>query len=131
MFDLIPFTGARRKVPHVDRDPDLIGELLQFHLPQSAARGIAPTPIGRDQYRVRLWIARFAHLPPPAPDGLDRKLGGVVIDPHTDPTAIVCRIVHALGTDLAPPRVWKIMGTHVLRLSLGLILTSPSGKSAH
>src|SRR6266853_4409539 len=89
MFDRIPLPGPRRKVPDVDRDPDLIGELLEFDLPQPIAPGIAPPAIGRDEDRVGLRIRPLAHLPPPAPDGFHRKLGGVVIDPYTDPAAIV------------------------------------------
>jgi len=87
MFDLIPLTGPRRKVPDVDRDPDLIGELLEFHFPQPIATSITPPAIGRDEDRVGLRIRHLAHMPPPAPDGCNRKLGGVVIDPYTDPAA--------------------------------------------
>ncbi len=76
-------------MPDVDRDPDLIGELLEFDLPQPIATGIAPPAIGRDEDRVGLRIRPLAHMPPPASDGCHRKLGGVVIDPHTDPAPIV------------------------------------------
>src|SRR6516164_2551655 len=101
MFDLIPLPGPRRKVPDVDRDPELIGELLEFDLPQPIATGIAPPAIGRDEDRVGLRIRPLAHMPPPASDGCHRKLGGVVIDPHTDPAPIVRGIVHPIGTNLA------------------------------
>src|SRR5207237_4701817 len=56
MFDLLPLPGPRRKVPDVDRDPDLIGALLEFDLPPPMATGIAPPAIGRDEDRVGLRI---------------------------------------------------------------------------
>ena len=127
----ISLTGTRGKVTHVDRYIDLIGELLEFHLPQPIATGIAPTPIGGDQYCVRLWIIRLAHMPPPAPDGFDRTLGGVVIDPHTDPASIVRRIVHTIGTNLAQMLVRKIVCPDSLRLPLGLVVPPPIGKPTH
>lgn len=131
MLDLIPLTGPWRKVPHVDRDTDLIGELLEFHLPQPIAAGIAPSAIGRDEDRMRLGIRHLAHMPPPASDGFDRKLGGVVIDPHTDPALIMRRIVHPIGTNLPQLLVRKIVCLDAFRLPFGLIVPSPIGKWAH
>src|SRR5262249_28243321 len=131
MFDLVPLTGPRRKVPDVDRDTDLIGELLEFDLPQPMATGIAPPAIGRDEDRVGLRIRHLAYMPPPASDGCHRKLGGVVIDPHTDPTAIVRGIVHPIGTNLAQLLVRKIVGPDAFRLPVWLVVPSPMGKWAH
>ena len=131
MFDLIPLPGPRRKVPDVERDTELIGELLAFSLPQPIATGIAPPAIGRDEDRVGLRIRPLAYLPPPAPDGCNRTLGGVVIDPHTAPAAIVRWIVHPIGTNLAPLLVRKIVGTYAFRLPLRLVVPSPMGKWAH
>src|SRR5712691_3757597 len=51
MFDLLPLPGPRRKVPYVDRYPDLIGELLEFHFPQPIATRITTPAIGRDEDR--------------------------------------------------------------------------------
>src|SRR5438034_3751842 len=131
MFDLIPLAGPRRKVPDVERQTDLVGELLEFDLPQPIATGIAPPTIGRDEDGVGLRIRHLAHMPPPAPDGFDRKLGSVVIDPHTDPAAIVRWIVHPIGTNLAQLLVRKIVGTSAFRLPLRLVVPSPIGKPAH
>src|SRR5712691_6978472 len=100
MLDLIPLTGPRRKVPDGDRHPDRIGELLECYFPQPIATGIAPSAIRRDEERVGLGIRSLAYMAPPAADGCDRTLGGVVIDPHTDPAAMVRRIVHSRGTNL-------------------------------
>src|SRR5678815_453185 len=123
MLDLIPLTGARRKMPHVDRDTDLIGELLEFHLPQPIATGIAPSAIGRDEERVRLGICHLAHMPPPASDGFDRKLGGIVIDSYTDPALIVRRIVHSIGANLPQLFVREIVCLDAFRLPFGPALS--------
>src|SRR5216117_1774423 len=69
MFDLIPLAGPRRKVPDVERQTDLVGELLEFDLPQPIATGIAPPTIGRDEdgvgsnaSRNRLWKVELQQL---------------------------------------------------------------------
>src|SRR5712691_10901700 len=131
MLDLIPLTGPRRKVPDVDHHPDLIGELLDFYFPQPIATGIAPSAIRRDEERVGLGIHYLAYMAPPASDGFDRKLGGVVIDPHTDPAWIVRRIVHPIGTNLAQLLVRKIMCLDAFRLPFGLIVPASIRKLAH
>jgi len=131
MLDFIPLTGPWRKVPDVDRDTDLIGELLEFHLPQPIATGIAPPAIGRDEERVGLRIRHLAPMPPPASDGCDGKLGGIMINPHTDPAAIVRGIVHPIGTNLAQLLVRKIVGLDTFRLPFGLIVPASIGKLAH
>src|SRR5207245_5156520 len=131
MFDLVRLAGPRRKVPDVERQTDLVGELLEFDLPQPIATGIAPPTIGRDEDRVGLRIRHLAHMPPPAPDGCNRTLGGVVIDPHTDPAAIMRRIVHSIGTNLAQLLVRKIVVPYAFRLPLGLLVPSAIVKRAN
>src|SRR6266536_1400672 len=131
MLDLIPLPGPRRKVPDVDRDTDLIGELLEFHLPPPMATGIASPAIGRDEERVGLRIRPLAPMPPPASERFDRTLGGVMIDPHTDPAAIVRWIVHPIGTHLAQLLVRKIVGLDAFRLPFGLVVPALMGKLAH
>lgn len=131
LFDLLPLTGPRRKVPDVDRDTALIGELLACSLPQPIATGIAPPTIGRDEDRVGLRIRHLAPMPPPAPDGCNRTVGGVVIDPHTAPAAMVRWIVHPIGTHRAQLLVRTIVGTDAFRLPLRLVVPSPIGTRAH
>ncbi len=70
-------------------------------------------------------------MPPPAPERFDRKLCGVVIDPHTHPAVIVGRIVHAIRTNLAQFLVRKIVRLDKLWLPLGLIVPAPIGKLTH
>jgi hypothetical protein len=131
MLDHIPLTGPWRKVPHIDRDTNLISKLLEFHFPQPIAAGIASPAIGRNEERLSLGIRYLAHLPPPASDGGNGKLRGVVIDPHTDPAVIVRRIIHPIGTNLAQLLVRKIVGLDAFRLPFRLIVPPPIGKLAH
>src|SRR5947207_2917879 len=70
-------------------------------------------------------------MPPPAPNGFNGKLGGVVIDPHTDPATILRGIIHPIGTNLTKLLVRKIVGTYAFRLPLGLVVPSAIGKRAH
>src|SRR5260370_7919464 len=125
MLDRIPLTGTWRKVPHIDRDTNLIGQFLKFPLPEPIAAGIAPPAIGGDEQRAGVGIRHLAHLPPPASEGCDGKLGGVVINPHTDPAVIVRRIVHPIGTHLPQLLVRTIVGMDVFRLPFRLILPPP------
>src|SRR5439155_12555936 len=111
--------------------PDLIGELLEFHFPQPIATGIAPPAIGRDEECVGLGIRYLAYMFPPAADGFDRTWGGVVINPHTDPAAIVGGIVHPIGANFAQMLVRNIVGLDAFRLSFGLIVPPPIRKLAH
>jgi hypothetical protein len=70
-------------------------------------------------------------MPPPAPDGCNRTLGGVVIDPHTDPATIVRGIVHPIGTNRAQLLVRNIVGAYAFRLPVRLVVPSAIGKRAH
>ena len=131
MFDLLPLAGPRRKVPDVERQTDLVGELLEFDLPQPIATGIAPPTIGRDEDGVGLRIRHLAPMPLPAPDGFDRTLGRVVIDPHTHPATMVRGIVHPIGTNLPQVLVRKIVRPYAFWLPLWLGGPSPIGTRSH
>src|ERR1700704_1839554 len=80
MFDLVPLAGPRRKVPDVERQTDLVGELLECDLPQPIATGIAPPTIGRDEDGVGLRIATLPIFPQQPRVGANRKWGRVVLD---------------------------------------------------
>ena len=53
--------GAGRKVVDVQGEPGLIGELLQFGLPQSDTRAIGAATVGRDRPRGRPMRANQVH----------------------------------------------------------------------
>src|SRR5260370_36924555 len=85
MLDRIPLTGPWRKVPHIDRDTNLIGQLLKFHLPQPIAAGIAPPAIGGGEPRAGLGRRPPSQLRPPTAGGGGAQHGAVMIHPPTDP----------------------------------------------
>lgn len=131
MFDLIPLPGPRRTGPDGARATDLSGELGAFSLPQPIATGLAPPASGRDEDRGGLRIRHLAPMPPPAPEGCDRPMGGVVIAPHTAPTAMVRWIVHPIGTNLAQGLVRKSVGPYTFRRPWRLGVPAPIGQRAH
>src|SRR2546428_3550509 len=75
MLDRLPLTGPWRKVPPIDRDTHLIGQLLQFHLPQPMAAGMAPPAIGGEEERRGGGVRPLVPPPPPAAGGWRRKKG--------------------------------------------------------
>ena len=48
MLNLVPLAGAGWKVADLDRNTQPIGQVLQRHLPQSAAATVAAAAVGRD-----------------------------------------------------------------------------------
>jgi hypothetical protein len=46
---LVPFAGPWRKVTHLNRYPQLHGQVMQGKLPQAASTAVAAPAIGRDQ----------------------------------------------------------------------------------
>ena len=77
MFDLVPLAGPGREMAYVNRHFELIGELLECHLPKSAPAAVATTAIGRDEQSLGITVALGAHFLPPPPDGLAGKVSGV------------------------------------------------------
>src|SRR5690242_19871308 len=130
MFDLVPLAGSRWKVTDLDREAEVIGQLLHLAFPQADPIAVAAATIRRNQQAAGMGIAGLAHFFPPAPDAFDREFGGVVIDPNADPPLIGCDIVDAIGRDLAEVRIKEIMDANVLGLSLGLPLLAAVLESA-
>ena len=50
MLDFVPLAGARRKVTDRQRTPGLVGQPLQFQLPEAQTLSVTAAAIGRDQY---------------------------------------------------------------------------------
>src|SRR2546427_4585046 len=76
MLDRLPLPGPWRKVPPRDRDTTLIGPLLQFHLPQPMAAGMAPPAIGGEEGRPGAGVPPPGPLPPPPSGGCRGEMGG-------------------------------------------------------
>ena len=108
MFDLVPFACSRREMADLNDHPHLVGEFLKFEFPQSVARAIAATTIGRNQQSPRVPVPLLSQPVPPATDRFHGKLGRVVGDPHGNTSLVVIQIRDALRNCLAQFRVRKI-----------------------
>ena len=86
MLDLVPLARARREVADRDLQARLVGEFLQFHLPEPDPIAVAPPAVGTDQQPLRLGVRLLTHREPPLADALDGEAGRVVIDADVDPS---------------------------------------------
>src|SRR6516225_11787453 len=125
VLDFVPFAGPRRKVTHRNPQPDIISQLLQFHLPQAVAAPVGAAPISGDQQPLGTRIDGAAHVIPPAPDRFHGELGRVVIDSYTDPARVGGHIIDSVGNSLAQLLVRKVMDLDRLGLALGSPLLAP------
>jgi hypothetical protein len=94
MLYSVPLRRARWIVADFEREPGLVGELLQLDFPQSDPRADRAPAVRRDQRRLRLGIAGAPHAMKPRADGLDGELRGVRSDPDADPGLVRRHIVH-------------------------------------
>ena len=117
MLDLVPLAGARREVADLQRQAQVVGQLLQRHLPQPAAAAVAAAAVGGDQQFAGLGEAPAAHLLPPAADAVGGELGRVVVDPHAHPALVAGQVVDAVGDRLAQLLVREVMDLHLLGLA--------------
>jgi len=74
----------------LDGYAQLIGQALQFELPQSHARTVRSAAVGGDDQPTRERVANLADLSPPTADRLNRESRGVVVDADGDPTRVGC-----------------------------------------
>src|SRR5512144_3171251 len=79
VLDLVPLARSRRKVADVDREVELVGEPLQFGLPQAGPVAVASAGIGGDEDLARIRIARRSDPAPPRFDRRPGDYGGVVV----------------------------------------------------
>src|SRR5215471_4466389 len=117
VLDLVPLAGPRRKVTHRNPQPDIIGQLLQLHLPQAVAAPVGTAPIGGDQQTLRTRIDSAAHVVPPSPDRFHGELGCVVIDSNAAPARVSRHIIDPVGNDLAQLLVGKVVDLYWLGLA--------------
>ena len=122
MFNLVPFTRARGQMTDRQPQPCLIGQLLQFGLPQPGAHPIAAPAVRNEQQFCRLRVGALAHLPPPPPHRLDSKFRRVMVRPHTDPAGVSRYIVDPIRDRFAQRLIWKVVYPDVFGLALGLPL---------
>ncbi len=97
ILDLIPHTGARRQVTHVERQFHVIRQVLELAFPQPAAAPIAPVIIGADEEVSGVEIAHLADRGPQAPDGRHREGRRIMVHPDVYPAYIQPHNIHAIG----------------------------------
>src|SRR5215470_5975582 len=124
VLDLVPLRCARRIVVDVDHKSGLVGELLQFELPEPYPRAIRASAVRRDRQLARIRIAPSSHAFEPAADRLHGELGGVAGDSEADEAGIGGHIVHAVGHDLAELLVLEVVHVDALRVALRTIIGS-------
>ncbi len=95
MFDLVPLRGAGRVVTDRDLQAGLRGQLGQVPFPGPDPVAVGAAGIGGDQQPGRFGEPVLAQGVPPAPDRVDRELGGV------DPALVVGDVIDPIGIALA------------------------------
>src|SRR5262249_9053526 len=122
MLDLVPLARARREMTHLNFQPCLVAERLQFNFPKAIAATIAATAVGRDQQALGLRVPAAAQLLPPGPNGLDGDLGRVATYPDADPCFVMGQIIDPVGNCLPFAWIGKIVNIHFAWPALGLPL---------
>src|SRR5947209_5538982 len=101
MFDLVPFTGPRRKVTNMNWHVQPCREILQGHFPQTTTTTVASTAVGGDEQLRGPAISLRAHLFPPTTNRFCGEPGSVVIRPNADPAFVLRQVVDAIRSDSA------------------------------
>ena len=85
VLDAVPFAGAGRQMGDGYNEAGFVGKALEFTFPEADAGAVAAAAIGRYGQGSRRGVASAAKPQPPAANALDRKFGGIGIDPDIDP----------------------------------------------
>jgi TolB-like protein len=112
VLDLVPLRCAWRIVVDADHEASVVGQLLQFALPEPHPRAIRAAAVGGDRELARMRIALSSHAFEPAADRLHGELGGVARDPDADEAGIGGHIVHPIGHDLAELLILEVVDVH-------------------
>ena len=131
MFNLVPFTGSRRKMADRNSQLDLIGQLLQFPFPEPQTKTIANTTISGDKQRLGMGIRFPSPLTPPSLDRSDRKCGCVVIHSDADPSNISSQIVNSIRNRFGFIKFRKVMHIDFFRVPFSSPLPSYILKSSN
>lgn len=120
VFDFIPLAGPRRKMTDCDLQTCLVGQFLQFNLPQPKPVSIASAGVGADQQPGSVPVVFPTHAVPPTTNAFHREARRVMITPHVDPTLISAHVIDPIGNRFALVRIWKVMGLDWFWLARGL-----------
>src|SRR5262249_22346673 len=124
VLDLVPLRCARRIVVDTDREPSLVGKLLQLDFPEPHTRTIRAAAVGRDRQfscmRIALWSLAFE----PATDRMHGELGSIARDPDADEAGVGGHIVYAIRHDLAEFLVLEVVHVHTPRIAFRTVIGS-------
>ena len=118
MLDAVPFAGAGRQMGDGDFETGFVGKALEFTFPEADTGAVAAAAVGGDGQGSSLGIALLAEPLPPAANALDRKFGGIGINPDVDPSLVSGNVIDAVRRHLAQPFDLEVMDTHRLGISL-------------
>jgi hypothetical protein len=79
VLGLVSFARAGRQVANRDGQLELVGQVLKLDFSEAHTISVAPTTVGRDHQMFRFGMTLLSHRPPPLPDRIDGKGGGIVI----------------------------------------------------
>ena len=66
----------------------------------------------------------MSHLLIPSPDGIDRELRRIVVDPDADPAAVGADVVDAIGDHLAKDPVLEVVIVDLQRFPFGPVIAA-------
>src|SRR2546427_3149689 len=79
VLDFVPFAGPRRQVTYRNPQPDIIGQLLQLHLPQAVTATLRAAPLNGVTQNLGTMLDRAAHVLAPTPDRFFGELSRDVV----------------------------------------------------
>ncbi len=103
-----------------DLQPCLVGQVLEFHFPQTRSVAIAPTGVCTHQQAVGLRVGLPSHATPPPPNTLHRETGRVVVVADIDPTLVSSHVEHSVGERFPHGAVREVMSLNGFRLAFRL-----------
>ena len=124
VLDLVPFRRAGRIVADLQGQPGFIGQFLQCDLPQPDPTAIGTAAIRGNHQPGGRRISLATHRLVPAADGVDRELGGIVIDADTDAARIRRDVVDTIGNGFAEFLVDEVMHIDLVRAAFRSVVAA-------
>src|SRR6266446_7468951 len=124
MFDFVPLAGAGRQVADHDVEAELVGQLLEFALPQPHPRAVAAASVGGDQQSGGVGIACPTDGLPPLADAIHGKGDRVMVNADTHPTRIGSEVIDPVRHRAAELLDQEVMDPNRFRVALRAIFAA-------
>ncbi len=114
VLDFVPLAGSRREMAGRNDQARLLGQLLEFPLPEAEAGPVAPPTVGGDEERGGARVMPAAEGAPPPPDRGHGEGGGVVVGADGYPAGVGGEVVDPVRDGLAEllvRKVWVLTGS--------------------